>query len=321
MMRVVLAMAVAVVIGLSSASARADTTYEIENVDAYPDKVFVAWPRTCGSTGDPLGAVSLQLNPDWVARQHEVDYEVIEKGKRHEVLPYCLATMRIRALPAAGFPRAGRVATADDASLGKKPGETLAILPALDAIELPKRIPFFASDPRSVTSPLRFDEMGRPWRQAKSVHVVLAIDPAFTAQPKRVVYTYNQDDPETVSYPLAGRGAAADAGADADADAGVVPTAVPTPPPSRDMGTRWVYAAAKKVGFPRGAVVRPLWPAPAFRRSSAVPGLAPRIGVGLPMLRFGQEGLRCAVGLYPRCPWIRNASWYDYALRGGDTRA
>ena len=41
---------------------------------------------------------------------------------------------------------------------------------------------------------------------------------------------------------------------------------------------------AKKVGFPRGAVVRPLWPAPAFRRSSAVPGLAPRIGVGLPML-------------------------------------
>ena len=41
----------------------------------------------------------------------------------------------------------------------------------------------------------------------------------------------------------------------------------------------------KKVGFPRGAVVRPLWPAPAFRRSSAVPGLAPRIGVGLPMLK------------------------------------
>ena len=31
-------------------------------------------------------------------------------------------------------------------------------------------------------------------------------------------------------------------------------------------------------------LVRPLWPAPAFRRSSAVPGLAPRIGVGLPML-------------------------------------
>ena len=41
----------------------------------------------------------------------------------------------------------------------------------------------------------------------------------------------------------------------------------------------------KKVGFPRGDVVRPLWPAPAFRRSSAVPGLASRVGVGVPMLR------------------------------------
>ena len=41
---------------------------------------------------------------------------------------------------------------------------------------------------------------------------------------------------------------------------------------------------AKKVGFPRGDVVRPLWPAPAFRRSSAVPGLASRVGVGVPML-------------------------------------
>ena len=36
----------------------------------------------------------------------------------------------------------------------------------------------------------------------------------------------------------------------------------------------------KKVGFPRGAVVRPLWPAPAFRRSSAVPGLARGSGLG-----------------------------------------
>jgi len=247
-MRALLRAAIAVVVGLSSLPARADTTYEIENVDAYPDKVFVAWPRTCGSTGDPLGAVSLQLNPDWALRQHEVDYEVIEKGKRHEVLPYCLSTMRIHALPAAEFLRASRVATADDASLGKKPGETFAILPALDAIELPKRIPFFASDPRSRTSPLRFDEMGRAWRSTKSVHVVLAIDAAFIAQPKRVVYTYDQNAPETVTYPRGDAG-----GADADADAGAVTAAVPTPP-SHDMGTRWVYAAAI-VGLLAGGLI------------------------------------------------------------------
>ena len=46
----------------------------------------------------------------------------------------------------------------------------------------------------------------------------------------------------------------------------------------------WRVELLKKVGFPRGDVVRPLWPAPAFRRSSAVPGLASRVGVGVPML-------------------------------------
>jgi len=42
-------------IAIAPRPARADTratayTYEIENLDAYPDRIFVAWPRTCGST-------------------------------------------------------------------------------------------------------------------------------------------------------------------------------------------------------------------------------------------------------------------------------
>ena len=93
------------------------------HVDAYPDKVFVAWPRTCGSTGDPLGAVSLQLNPDWVSRLHEVDYEVLGPGK-HQVSPYCALTTRVFALSSASFPRASRTATADDTALGTRPGDT-----------------------------------------------------------------------------------------------------------------------------------------------------------------------------------------------------
>jgi hypothetical protein len=194
-----------------------ETTYTIENLDAYPDQVFVAWPRTCGSTGDPLGAVSLQLNPDWVSRLHEMDYEVVEKGKRHQVSSYCLATMRIHALPAAAFPRATRVATADDASLGKKPGETITILPALDAIDLQQRIPFFASDARQASLPFRFDGPAGAHHDL----VIVGSDGGLTLAPAKAL-------------PSA---------ADGGADAGLAVTAAPTPP-TQDIGTRWVYAAA-----------------------------------------------------------------------------
>jgi hypothetical protein len=231
--------AIAIAPHIAAADKAVEHTYEIENLDAYPQHVFVAWPRTCGSTGDPLGTVSLQLNPDWVSRQHEVDYEVLEKGKRHEISPYCLSSMRIHALPAAAFPRGSRVATVDDSALGKKPGETYATLPALDEIDLPKRIPFFASDPRRVSSPFRFDAPATvlpPAGPPKAVHHVLAIEgvtAAFGVQPKRAIYTYDEGPPQTVSYPV-------DAGT---MDAGATASAAPTPPP-RDLGTRWVYAAA-----------------------------------------------------------------------------
>ena len=56
-------------------------------------------------------------------------------------------------------------------------------------------------------------------------------------------------------------------------------------PGSNPKDAEFFRRLTKKVGFPRGDVVRPLWPAPAFRRSSAVPGLASRVGVGVPMLR------------------------------------
>lgn len=235
-------------------------TYEVENLDAHPDKVFVAWPRACGAAGDPLGAVSLQLNPDWVARLHDVDYEVLEKGKHHEVLPYCAQTTRIFALPAAAFPRASRVATADDLAIGSRAGETYAVLPALDEIDLPRRIPFFASDPRRGASAFRFDVVAtaRAGSPLRAVHDVLAIQGAvgtgspFTVEPKRAVYMYDDGASETVAYAGLQRPAPTRTGAlDVDAGANVAagasadprPSATPSPPP-RDRGTRWVYAAA-----------------------------------------------------------------------------
>lgn len=242
-----------------------DYTYEIENLEAYPDKVFVAWPRTCGSTGDPLGTVSLQLNPDWVTRLHEVDYEVLARGKHHQVLPYCAPTTRLFALPSAAFPQSPRAATADDSALGKKPGESYLVLPALDEIELPKRITFFAGDPRLLSSPFRLDVVAKApgGSPLKAVHDVLAIEGAigaaattFAVAPKRAIYTYDDGASEAVPYRDARRPSPSRAGAldldagpgtpaagdaSVDADAGV--SVAPTPPP-HDLGTRWVYAAA-----------------------------------------------------------------------------
>ena len=203
--------------------------------------MVVAWPRTCGSTGEPLGSVSLQLNPDWVGRLHEVDYEVVGKG-RHELSSYCAKTMRLHALPVTAFPKVTRVATADDSSLGKKVGETMEILPALDAIELPKRVAFFASDPRSASAAYAFDEAAPDAGTVKTVHRVLVLDtaaPAFAIKAKTVTFTFENGPAVT----LTGESRSPSAGDAGSADAG--PTAAPAPPaPSSDGGTRWVYAAA-----------------------------------------------------------------------------
>jgi len=244
---------------LWGSSARADApavTYTITNLDGFPDRVFVAWPRTCGSTGDPLGAVSLKLNPDWATRQHEVDYEVLKQGAVHQVATYCLATTRIYALRATEFPRATRVATADDVSLGKKPGETLDILPALDAVELTKRIAFFGDTGRNVVASIRFDRLlqlapvGSPPIPAKVAHFDLRLEADYAATPP--TFTAFSGDTKITFDPPAGD-AGPDAGSTAN-DAGAVdagPIAAPSPPapapapaPATDGGTRWVYAAA-----------------------------------------------------------------------------
>lgn len=242
---------------LWGSSARADApaiTFAITNLDMFPDRVFVAWPRTCGSTGDPLGAVSLKLNPDWATRQHEVDYEVLKQGAVHQVTTYCLATMRIYALRATEFPRSTRVATADDASLGKKPGETLDILPALDTIELTKRIAFFGDTGRNAVASIRFDRLlhlapaGAPPIPAKTAHFDLRLEANYAATPP--TFTVFSGDTKITFDPPAGD-AGSDAGSTAN-DAGAVdagPIAAPSPSPSpsapaTDGGTRWVYAAA-----------------------------------------------------------------------------
>lgn len=256
-----LASSAAIAALLWGGSARADgpaLTYTITNLDAFPDRVFVAWPRTCGSTGDPLGAVSLQLNPDWAARQHEVDYEILKQGAVHQVTSYCLATARIYALRATEFPRSTRVATVDDVSLGKKPGEILDILPALDAIELPKRVAFFGDTGRHGIASMRFDTLLQRAptlpTAAAAAHFDLRLEanytatpPSFTAFAGLVKLTF---DPPAPDAGLAAGPIPDDAGS---ADAGSM--SAPSPPaPTKDGGTRWVYAAAI-VGLLAGGLI------------------------------------------------------------------
>jgi hypothetical protein len=223
-------------------------SYEVENLDAFADKVFVVWPRSCGSDGDPIGTIDLSLNPQWASRMHEVDYEVLAKGKTHEILRYCAHTMRIYALPAAEFPRASRVATADEWTLGIKKDETLAHLPALDAIDLKKRMVFFEKDARVARAPFKFDMVGigPAASPLKAVHDVIAVEAvegaAIKVASKRAIYTYEDGSSETRAYATPERPSPSGSG---DAGAPAVSTTPATGDAAlKDGGTRWVYLAA-----------------------------------------------------------------------------
>ncbi|MDB4936111.1 MAG: hypothetical protein JWP87_3083 [Labilithrix sp.] len=225
--------------GLTIAYGVVAYSYEIENAGAHADKVLVVWPRTCGAAGDPLGTVDLALNPEWTSRMHEVDYEVVVKGKRHELLEPCAKTTRLYALPAGAFPLGARTSTADDVSLGQpEAGAPFAIVPALDAVDLKKRIDFFEKDPRVLRTPYRFPTSAAA--KVKAVHDVLSVDAfdatSFAVVPVRAIYTYDDGKTETVPY----------AGADASAPTppAAAPSAPEPAPPPKDLGTRWVVLAA-----------------------------------------------------------------------------
>ena len=233
-----------------SGVARADAaySYEVENADARPDVVLVVWPRACGAKGEPLGTVDLALNPDWTSRMHDVDYEVVVRGKKHTLLDPCTKSSRLYALPAAEFARGTRASTADDTSIGQvEAGAPFAILPALDALELPKRIELFGKDPRVLRTAFRFEPM-KPSRPVtlKAVHEVLAVDAfdgtSFAVKRSRVVYTYMDGRVETVTD-AAG---VLDAGAPAlSASAVALPAVAAEPAAAKsDLGTRWVLLAA-----------------------------------------------------------------------------
>lgn len=243
----------------SSGVARADVahSYEIENADARADRVLVVWPRACSATGEPLGTVDLKLNPDWSARMHEIDYEVVVRGKKHVLLDHCAKSSRLYALPAAEFARGSRESTVDDTSIGQmEAGAPFAILPALDQVDLAKRIELFGTDARVLRTTFRFEptKASRP-AALKAVHEVLEVDAfdatSFAVKTKRAIYTHADGRVETVTDP---GGAPA-----ASAPALPAPSAAPTPaapasPPKPDLGTRWVVLAAA-LGLVVGGVV------------------------------------------------------------------
>jgi hypothetical protein len=238
----------ALLVAGSTGVARAEVaySYEIENVDANADKVLVVWPRACGATGEPLGTVDLKLNPDWAARMHDVDYEVVVRGKKHTLLDHCAKSSRLYALPAAEFARGSRVSTGDDMSVGQmEAGAPFAVLPALDAIDLVKRIELFGKDARVLRTTFRF-EPAKASRSTtlKAVHEVLEVSAfdatSFVVKAKRAMYTHEDGRQETVTDPGAVPAAAPSASAVPSA---ATPTA-PAEPAKPDLGTRWVALAA-----------------------------------------------------------------------------
>jgi hypothetical protein len=182
-------------------------SYELENLEAFGDKVFVVWPRACGSDGEPLGDIDLALNPQWEPRMHDVDYEVVTSAKRLAVLRYCADTMRLYALPVAEFAKASRPATQDEWTLGVERGGALSHLPALDAIDLKARMAFFEKDRRVARSSRRFDVVMLVRASAsslKAVHDVLRVErvegTTVSLAPKRAKYTYMDGASEDVPY-------------------------------------------------------------------------------------------------------------------------
>jgi hypothetical protein len=237
----------------SAGVARAEVaySYEVENADAHTDKVLVVWPRACGATGEPLGAVNLALNPDWASRMHDVDYEVVVRGKSHALLDHCVKTSRLYALPAGEFARGTRTSTGDDMPIGQtEAGAPFVVLPALDAIELPKRIELFGRDARVLRTTFRFEpsKASRP-ATLKAVHEVLEVSAfdatSFAVTTKRAIYMHTDGRTETVTEPGAAAAAASSVSTSSASVASAAP-AVPAPgePAKHDLGTRWIVLAA-----------------------------------------------------------------------------
>jgi hypothetical protein len=212
------------------------------------------WPRACGATGDPLGTIDLTLNPDWASRMHDVDYEVVVRGKKHTLLDQCAKSSRLYALPAGEFARGTRTSTGDDMSIGQmEAGAPFAILPALDAVDLTKRIELFGKDPRVLRTTFRFEptKASRP-AALTAVHEVLELSAfdgtSFAVKTTRAVYTHADGHVETVTDPGGASSTGADASVSAAPASSVAPAApapvAPGEPAKHDLGTRWVVLAA-----------------------------------------------------------------------------
>ncbi len=185
---------------------RVEYRYSIDNLANHSELTLVAWPRSCGSDGRPLGDIDLDLNPQVQGRLHDLDYEVLRPGGNHEVGKFCGGTARLYGLDARAFPAERHVSGEDDWTLGLKKGEPYWSLPALDKLTWIERIPFFEKDPRVRRSKYQFSTVG--WVKAPSpltkVHDVLHIAKVTSTEldvvPVKVVYSFDDAPDEAVMY-------------------------------------------------------------------------------------------------------------------------
>lgn len=218
-LRLALALAALSLVDTAATPARADLapsnstrvryTYEVVGPGDKPAATLVVWPRMCGMGGSPMGTIDLGSNPQWKARWHEVDYEVLVPGKDYEVGKFCAGSSHIYALPAREFKTVPAVADKDEWMLGLTAGQGYLRVPALDKLDLAQRIRFFGSA-KARRAAYEFAPLGFVHRrsQATTVHDVLRVSAGargpVTVAPIKVVYAFKDGKAEEIAYGASG---------------------------------------------------------------------------------------------------------------------
>lgn len=171
-------------------------TYAVENADAFPEQLVVAYPYDCDwDTREPRGVGS----PD----SESVGYDVIVAGSEHADSPAC-KERRIYVVDRAGL-------TVEPAERTPDGVELPIVVRELSAMRGPELAAFFAGDPRvhptgHVVDPPRevVDAGSTPVRTVHTVLRLARADATFSLRGAQMVYTYDDNSVETLPF-IAGK--------------------------------------------------------------------------------------------------------------------
>lgn len=183
-----------------------DYSYSVENLAEHPELTLVAWPRSCGPDGHPLGDMDLDLNPQLEGRIHDMDYEIVRPEGSYEVGKFCGGRASLYGLDARAFPVKEHVSEEDDWTLSLKKGDKFWASDKLDSMSWIERIPFFEKNEKVRRSKYRFKAIGwvtdpSPLRKAHDVLRITKVTPTeIEVVPVKITYGFDDQPDETVMY-------------------------------------------------------------------------------------------------------------------------